>query len=97
MLSSLVSCAPCNFYSSLRQDRKLFSTHPTLLKADEILQHPESRAVDSFSLCLRGIREARETTERAGVQRVTDAAASEVPGADWVWPGAHGPLSGSTG
>lgn len=55
-----------------------------LLKADEISQHPESRAVDSFSLRLRGIREARETTERAGVQRVTDAAASEVPGADWV-------------
>lgn len=70
--SSLGFHAPCNFYSSLRQDIKPFSKHPTLPKADEILQHPESRAVDSFSLCLRG----QGDTEQAGAQRVTDAAGS---------------------
>lgn len=45
---------------------RIVSKHSTLVKADETLQYPESVAVDSSHLSLRGIRETRQLLRKQG-------------------------------
>lgn len=45
---------------------RILSKLSTLVKADEILQHPKSVAVDSLDLSLRGSRETKELLRKQG-------------------------------